>query len=77
MPDEIADAYVMAHAYEMADANEMAHAYEMADAYEMVDAYVMAKAYDEEEILHYNLNLFVEAIDLIDAATILLSLKKN
>jgi hypothetical protein len=49
----------------------MPHAYEIADAYEM------AKAYDEEEILHYNLNLFVEAIDLIDTATILLSLKND
>lgn len=33
----------------------------------------MADAYDEEEILQYNLNLFVEAIDMIDAANILLS----
>ena len=37
----------------------------------------IADAYDEEEILQYNLNLFVEAIDLIDAATILLSLKND
>ena len=55
MPHVIANADVIANAYEMADAN----------------------AYDEEEILQYNLNLFVEAIDLIDAATILLSLKND
>ena len=46
---------------------------EMANADEMADA----DAYAEEEILQYNLNLFVEAIDLIDAATILLSLKND
>jgi hypothetical protein len=31
--------------------------------------------YSNEEILHYNVKLFVEAIDMIDAANILLSLK--
>ena len=50
---------------------------EMADAYEMANEMTNADAYDEEEILQYNLNLFVEAIDLIDAATILLSLKND
>ena len=43
----------------------------------MANAHEIADAYDEEEILQYNLNLFVEAIDLIDAATILLSLKND
>ena len=33
----------------------------------------IADAYDEEEILQYNLNLFVEAIDIIYVANILLS----
>ena len=50
---------------------------EMADAYEMANEMTNADAYDEEEILQYNLNLFVEAIDLIDAATILLFLKND
>jgi hypothetical protein len=33
--------------------------------------------YSIEEILHYNINLFLEVIDVIDAANILLSLKNN
>ena len=57
--------------------NEIANAYEMANAYEIANPYEMADAYAEEEILQYNLNLFVEAIDLINAATILLSLKND
>ena len=51
--------------------------HEMADADEMANEMTNADAYDEEEILQYNLNLFVEAIDLIDAATILLFLKND
>ena len=30
-----------------------------------------------EEILHYNMNLFLEAIDRIEAANILLSIKNK
>jgi len=33
--------------------------------------------YSIEEILHYNINLFLEAIDMIDTANILLSLKND
>jgi hypothetical protein len=33
--------------------------------------------YSIEEIVHYNINLFLEAIDMIDAANILLSLKNK
>jgi hypothetical protein len=32
---------------------------------------------DDEEILQYNVNLFLEALDMIDVANILLSLKND
>lgn len=35
------------------------------------------KEYSNEEILDYNINLFIEAIELIHAANILLSLKND
>jgi len=35
------------------------------------------KKYSNEEILNYNINLFLEAIDMIDATNILLSLKND
>lgn len=41
------------------------------------DACEHADDYDDEEILYYNINLFLEAIDMIDAANIILSLKNN
>jgi hypothetical protein len=33
--------------------------------------------YDDEEILEYNMNLFVEAIDIIYVANIIVSLKND
>jgi hypothetical protein len=49
----------------------------MADKVAHTTADIVADNYEDknEEILEYNINLFVEAIDMIDAANILLSLK--
>jgi len=45
-------------------------------AYNMADKCEDSE-YSIEEILDYNINLFLEAIDMIDVANILLSLKNN
>lgn len=42
----------------------------------MADKYEDDK-YSNEEILQYNINLFLEAIDMIDVANIILSLKND
>ena len=63
----------MAHTTAHTTADKVAHT--TADNYADKMAYTIADK--NKEILEYNINLFVEAIDMIDVANILLSLKND